>query len=174
MWFTGIVFPMNNKLIFLPILVLLAWLVAACSGSDLLSAAPERNPGSSPAGDKESMNSVSIPSSSLVELSVQSSPEGMYAFKGRVFVASTHPANKRWQQAGWQVATKAIVTDGDTIPEDCTLYPHQGVDNQWIGSCVGNILIPQDGADHIAVMHTREDGTTSLIQVAPPPVMNGP
>lgn len=165
---------MNNKMILLPILVLLAMVGAACAGSDHFTDDPGEKTGLPLAGDKQNMNSVSIPSGNPNELAAQSLPDGMFAFEGRVFVASTHPANKRWQQAGWQVAAQAIVADGDTIPADCTLYPHQGVDDQWIGSCIGNILIPQDGADHIAVMHTRKDGTTSLIQVAPPPAVSEP
>lgn len=163
---------MNKKLILLPILVLLVLVNAACTESDSYASDTGKKPGEPLAGVNQSINSVSIPSSSLVDLSVQSQPDGMYAFEGRVFVASTHPANRRWQQAGWHVATQAIAADRDTVPADCTLYPHQGVDDQWIGSCTGNILIPQDGAEHIAVMHTSKDGTTTLIQVAPPPAVS--
>jgi len=104
----------------------------------------------------------------------QSTPEGMLAFEGRVFVASTKPVNARWHLAGWQVADQPVVGEEDSVPTDCTLYPHQGVDDQWIGSCSGNTFIPRDGANHIAVMHTQPDGTTKLVQVAPPPVASEP
>jgi hypothetical protein len=163
---------MNKKLILLPILVLLVLVNAACAESDPYAGDPGKKSGGALAGVNQSINSVSIPSSSLVDLSIQSQPNGMYAFEGRVFVASTHPADRRWQQAGWHVATQAITADRDTVPSDCTLYPHQGVDDQWIGSCTGNILIPQDGAENIAVMHTNKDGKTTLIQVAPPPAVS--
>ena len=104
----------------------------------------------------------------------QSTPEDMLAFEGRVFVASTNPVNTRWQLAGWQIAVQPIAGDEESIPADCTLYPHLGVDDQWIGSCAGYTFIPRDGAHHIAVMHTQPDGTKQLVQVAPPPVANAP
>jgi hypothetical protein len=163
---------MNRKLILLPILVLLVLANAACADPDPHAGDPGEEPGVPLAGLNQTINTVSIPSSSLVEFTVKSLPDGMFAFEGHVFVASTNPANRRWQQAGWHVATQAIVADRDTVPADCTLYPHQGVEDQWIGSCTGNILIPQDGAEHIAVMHTTKDGTTTLIQVAPPPAVS--
>jgi hypothetical protein len=103
-----------------------------------------------------------------------SSPEGMHAFEGQVFVASTLPVSSRWNQAGWKVSSQSVAGDRTEIPDDCTLYPHQGVDHQWIGNCAGRILIPCDGADHIAVMHTRSDGSTEFIQVAPPPLASAP
>jgi hypothetical protein len=101
-------------------------------------------------------------------------PDNMIGFEGHVFVASTRPSKTRWQIAGWQIAVQPIVRDEESIPIDCTLYPHQGVDDQWIGSCAGYTYIPRDGANHIAVMHTQPDGTKRLIQVAPPPVVNEP
>lgn len=104
----------------------------------------------------------------------QSRADGMLGFEGHVFVASTRPANKRWESAGWQIAVQPIAGDEESIPADCTLYPHQGVDDQWIGSCAGYTFIPRDGANHIAVMHTQPDGTKQLVQVAPPPAANEP
>lgn len=72
-----------------------------------------------------------------------------------------------WQIAGWQVSNQTIDTNNSDIPQDCTLYPHHGVSNQWIGSCAGYILIPRNGAKDIAVMITDVNGSTDLIQVAP-------
>ena len=94
---------------------------------------------------------------------------GMLSFEGRVFVASTKPAPGLWQSAGWQIARNSMTIADDQIPVDCTLYPHKGVEDQWIGSCTGNTLIPKDGASHIQVMHTPPDGKTILVQVAPTP-----
>jgi hypothetical protein len=96
-------------------------------------------------------------------------PQGMITFEGSVFVASTNPSPGRWQLAGWQIASRSMTIEENQVPLDCTLYPHEGVEDQWIGSCSGNTLIPKDGASHIAVMHTPPDGNTILIQVAPTP-----
>ena len=96
-------------------------------------------------------------------------PQGMLTFEGSVFVASTNPSPGRWKLAGWQIASRSMTIADNQVPFDCTLYPHEGVEDQWIGSCTGNTLIPKDGASHIAVMHTPPDGNTILIQVAPTP-----
>jgi hypothetical protein len=100
--------------------------------------------------------------------------EGMVVFEGSVFVASTNPLPDCWRMAGWQIASKSTAISDDQVPMDCTLYPHRGVENQWIGSCFGNTSIPEDGASHIAVMHTPPDGNTILVQVAPTPDSIGP
>ena len=99
----------------------------------------------------------------------QSVPEGMQVFEGDIFVASTKPKAGRWKSAGWRIAKQPHSTDSEEVPVDCTLYPHKGVEDQWIGSCSGYIFIPIDGAKHIAVVLTLPDGNTSLIQVAPSP-----
>jgi hypothetical protein len=95
--------------------------------------------------------------------------QGMLSFNGSVFVASTKPTPGLWQSAGWQIARNSMTIADDQVPVDCTLYPHEGVEDQWIGSCKGNTLIPKDGASHIQVMHTPPDGKTILVQVAPTP-----
>jgi hypothetical protein len=91
----------------------------------------------------------------------------MVPFEGLVFVATTDLDEYLWQIAGWHVSNQSIDTNNSEIPQDCTLYPHHGVSNQWIGSCTGYILIPRNGAKDIAVMITDIDGSTDLIQVAP-------
>jgi len=91
----------------------------------------------------------------------------MVPFEGLVFVATTELDEYLWQIAGWQVSNQTIDTNNSDIPQDCTLYPHHGVSNQWIGSCAGYILIPRNGAKDIAVMITDVNGSTDLIQVAP-------
>jgi hypothetical protein len=96
-------------------------------------------------------------------------PQGMLTFEGSVFVASTNPSPGRWQLAGWQIASRSMAISDNQVLSDCTLYPHIGVEDQWIGSCAGNTLIPEDGASHIAVMHTPPNGNTVLVQVAPTP-----
>lgn len=96
-------------------------------------------------------------------------PEGMRIFEGEVFVASTKPKAGLWKSAGWKIAKHTQSTDGDDMPSDCTLYPHEGVEDQWIGNCSGNIYIPIDGAKHIAIVLTHPDGNTTHIQVSPIP-----
>lgn len=95
--------------------------------------------------------------------------EGMRIFEGDVFVASTKPKAGLWKAAGWRIAKHPHLTNGDDMPKDCTLYPHDGVENQWIGTCSGFIYIPIKGAKHIAVVLTHPDGNTTHIQVSPIP-----
>jgi hypothetical protein len=92
----------------------------------------------------------------------------LISFDGTIFVATTIPIEELWKSAGWQVSDQAIDSDTQKMPTDCTLYKHEGVANQWIGQCSGNISIPQEGADHIAVIIIHPDGTKTYIQVAPP------
>ncbi len=96
-------------------------------------------------------------------------PEDMMAFEGTVVVATTDLNTNLWHDSGWQISDKPLNTEKSDIPEDCTLYPHFGVTNQWIGSCAGYVLVPRNGAKHIAVMITSLDGTTNMVQVAPEP-----
>ena len=123
-------------------------------------------------------NGIFSTSTSSVDHLSQTSPKttsaDLVAFEGQVFVASTKPETSLWRAAGWQVAGQPFNGDENSVPPDCTLYPHQGVDDQWIGSCSGFTSIPRQGAVHIAVMHTKPDGTTDLVQVAPPPAASEP
>ena len=168
---------MKIQIKFIPNIVILfvaAMLVSACSESFFVTGV------SQPANQVLSANSdlIENPQSSASKvISVKddrSLPAGMVAFDGLVFVASTEPIPDRWQLAGWRIGSQSQATDDDQVPPDCTLYPHLGVEGQWIGSCFGYILVPKDGANHIAVMHTPPDGTTILVQVAPQPDSEGP
>ena len=96
-------------------------------------------------------------------------PDAMRVFEGEVFVASTKPKTGLWKSAGWRIAKHPHSADGVEVPSDCTLYPHKGVENQWIGNCSGFIYIPIEGAKHIAVILTHPDGNTTHIQVSPIP-----
>jgi hypothetical protein len=96
-------------------------------------------------------------------------PEGMVGFEGSVFVALANVIQNRWVQAGWKISHKSINTDLEQLPSDCTLYPHEGVSNQWVGNCIGYVLVPKDGGSHISVMHTARDGNTTMVQIAPAP-----
>ena len=102
-----------------------------------------------------------------VSVSPYENTSDMVPFEGLVFVATTELDEYLWQIAGWQVSNQTIDTNNSDIPQDCTLYPHHGVSNQWIGSCTGYILVPRNGAKDIAVMITDVNGSTDLIQVAP-------
>lgn len=101
-----------------------------------------------------------------------SAPEGMVAFEGDLFVATTPPRAELWQRAGWRIGDQPLDTNSEPTPTDCTLYPHAGVPDQWVGACRGHILIPESGAQHITVMITNPDGSTTLVQVAPLPASN--
>jgi hypothetical protein len=156
------------------ILIFALPLVSACSASFL---ATEKN---QPVNQTVSSGSAQVgnpqsPASKVISVKDDRSlPAGMVAFDGIVFVASTKPVPDRWQLAGWRIGSQSQATVDDQVPPDCTLYPHLGVEDQWIGSCFGYILVPKDGASHIAVMHTPPDGTTILVQVAPQPDSEGP
>lgn len=106
----------------------------------------------------------SYPTEMLVPL-----PGRMVSFYGYVFVAVSELNREAWDGTGWSISDHSIDTDSQEVPEDCTLYGHKGVDGQWVGRCRGNVIIPKDGAKHIAVMLTDQGGGTTLIQVAPPP-----
>jgi hypothetical protein len=95
------------------------------------------------------------------------SSSDMVAFNGVVFVATIDLDKYLWQIAGWRISEQYLDTENKDIPQDCTLYPHHGVSDQWVGSCSGYILVPRHGAKHIAVMVTDEKGSTNMVQVAP-------
>jgi len=156
------------------IIILTTLMGTACS-SRLLNA--ERKQANNQISSVRITPGKSSPRSALDLIPVKadrSPPADMVAFEGNVFVASTKPIVNHWHRAGWQIARQSLTVEVDRVPEDCTLYRHLGVENQWIGSCSGHTLIPRDGASHIAVMHTKPDGTSILVQVAPPPDSNGP
>lgn len=104
--------------------------------------------------------------------SSSSIPQDMVAFEGTIFVASDELVTERWKVAGWRIADQPLDTEIQEPPPDCTLYPHLGVENQWVGSCSGYVLIPRDGAQHIDVILLNADGSTSSVQVAPEPNNN--
>lgn len=101
------------------------------------------------------------------DISNNEASSDMVAFDGVVFVATTELDKYLWQIAGWRISEKNLDTENIDIPQDCTLYPHHGVADQWVGSCSGYILVPRNGAKHIAVMVTDEKGSTNMVQVAP-------
>jgi hypothetical protein len=151
----------HKKLILIVFLTAGLLVVSACSVA--YPAAHEQ--------DSQQFRAQSIPAdkiNSVAEAAVDLLPDNMIAFQGQVFVASTRPKFQRWYIAGWKVAKKPIRNADESVPADCTLYPHLGVEDQWIGSCSGFTSIPRDGANHIAVVHTDQDGTMTLVQVAPP------
>ena len=118
---------------------------------------------------------ISSALSEVINVKADRSPSAsMVAFEGSVFVASTKPIVDHWYRAGWQITRQSLAVEIDQVPVDCTLYRHLGVEEQWIGSCSGYVLIPRDGASHIAVMHTQLDGSSNLVQIAPSPDSHGP
>lgn len=159
----------SNLLAIYLILAFISVVVSACSE---LMIAPEADHSTKSLSSSEGDLIQTSPASDSGTIPINSNkspPDGMLVFEGTVFVASTQPIAARWTLAGWRIASRQQAAEGDQVPSDCTLYPHQGVDDQWIGSCSGYIFIPKDGASHIAVMHTRSDGNTVMVQVAPQP-----
>lgn len=92
----------------------------------------------------------------------------LISFDGTIFVATTIPIRELWESAGWKVSNQSVNIDTQKLPANCTLYRHEGVTNQWIGQCSGKISVPQEGAEHIAVIIIYPNGTKTYIQVAPP------
>lgn len=133
-------------------------------------------------------------SSSLVETGMSANDEGtvqdspgaaslstddaaaqdMITFHGTVFVATSSIIESLWRLADWRISNQPIDTDEKDLPVDCSLHPHAGVADQWVGSCAGEVLVPKAGAQHIAVMLTDENGQVTMIQVAPDPGGSGP
>lgn len=152
------------------------FVLAACAPQTPSKASSPERPGESypvePAEIAEPLpDSSSAPADVLASAAgLPSSPrDGMVAFEGSVFVATTELVTALWQAAGWSIAEEPVSVDPADLPVDCTLHPHAGVANQWFGRCRGYILIPQSGARDIAVMVTDEAGATTMVQVAPPP-----
>lgn len=156
-------------LLFLSLVILL--LLSACSAEGSAStpvpdgavvSAPQTtgNPGveDKPNSPPENAAKNNIPSSP---------PQNMVAFEGEVFVTTTELVGDLWRMSGWNLSDAPIDTDQSSAPLDCTIYPHAGVDGQWVGGCRGYVLIPKNGAKHIAVVVTEPDGSTQMIQVAP-------
>jgi hypothetical protein len=152
------------------------FLLAGCSPLESSQAASPRGSGEAhPVEPVE--NAANLPASAAVPAEVLASAsgppasprDGMLAFEGSVFVATTELVTGLWQAAGWSIGEEPVSADPADLPADCTLHPHAGVENQWFGRCNGYILIPEAGARDIAVMVTDETGGTSMVQVAPPP-----
>jgi hypothetical protein len=115
-------------------------------------------------------------SASAAEQSQQATsvPNEMVTFQGTVFVATSDVIAQLWQEAGWRLSDVPVDTDAGDVPVDCSLHPHLGVANQWVGSCGGTVRVPKYGAQHIAAMVTGEDGSVTMIQVAPDPGNSAP
>jgi hypothetical protein len=96
-------------------------------------------------------------------------PTGFATFEGTIFVVTTEVVVNLWNGSGWSISDLPLNTDQQTIPFDCTLYPHAEVNNQWIGGCIGEILVPRNGAEHISVMVSNQDGSMTVFQIAPQP-----
>jgi hypothetical protein len=170
---------LSTKNILGPIFLVTLILLSACStlsdGSSQSSgdsanftssaaAAAEEQEEIQPGGESQQTGEASTPSRNAEIVS----------FRGSVFVAASTMVPDLWQAAGWRVSDQPVDTDSADLPADCTMYPHLGVVNQWVGRCDGNVLIPKNGAEHIAVMVTDENGTNTMYQVAPDPGNNQP
>jgi hypothetical protein len=162
---------MSRNFIFVIGLILLIITLSACTPAQFVTV-PEINNSNEMNGQIEAepsgTNMSTTSGSQLAELDLTSQKE-MIGFEGSIFVASTNLVKRLWVDAGWKISSQPIDTDSDKLPADCTLYPHEGVADQWVGTCIGYVLVPRAGAQHISVMHTARDGNTTMIQVAPVP-----
>jgi hypothetical protein len=118
------------------------------------------------ANDKKILQETGDP---LLSSPDDASAQDMVAFRGTVFVATSGIVESWWRLADWRISDQPVDTDEKDLPVDCTLRPHAGVINQWVGRCAGDVIIPKQGAQHIAVMLTAENGQVTMIQVAPDP-----
>ncbi|HUV29398.1 MAG TPA: hypothetical protein VMW34_18720, partial [Anaerolineales bacterium] len=83
----------HKKLVILSIFIVLSLFGSACSDSNRLI------------GNRNIQDNDPFSGSDTIEgLADRFLPEGMLAFEGSVFVASTKPSNNRWYLAGWQIA----------------------------------------------------------------------
>jgi hypothetical protein len=153
-------------------LAMLATLSACSSSGSAQVFNPQDNPpdSSSEIQAEKSAYDAALPEADTLPVSELSHTEAdMLPFNGEVFVATSAIISDLWLQAGWSIGDDPIDTDTQEVPLDCVLYPHLGVENQWVGSCSGKVWIPKNGAKHIAVMLTGSNGETTMVQVAPPP-----
>lgn len=153
-------------------LAVLATLSACSSSGSAQGFYPQEDPPKSASAPWEgpAAHEAALPESKTLPVSNPNSIESDYIpFNGEVFVATSTIISELWRQAGWGIGEVPIDTDAQQVPLDCVLYPHSGVENQWVGSCSGRVLIPKSGAKHIAVMLTDSNGKTTMVQVAPPP-----
>jgi hypothetical protein len=162
---------MHNTVKLIPLVLLIIITLSACGQLDAESES------SLSFSEQVSAKSNKSKIDSVVDESANLNPNGgvsnsapssdMVSFEGLVFVATTDLDEYLWQIAGWRISAQGLDTDSSDIPQDCTLYPHDGVSDQWVGSCSGYILVPRNGAKHIAVMVTDNNGSTNMVQVAP-------
>jgi hypothetical protein len=143
--------------------------VAALAAFGLLPACSAKEETASRAGAGGEHSAAAAAPQPIARTSSQPDDQGMIAFQGNIFVAASGLIDQSWQNAGWQIGKQPLDTDAGEAPADCILYPHLGVENQWVGRCKGSILVPAAGAAHIAVMITGSDGETTMVQVAPTP-----
>ena len=121
----------STSLIKLLILLVFILLVAGCSTNSLEFRTDQSINQFTMTEDDMAKSSQSVEvNHSKVDQSFQ---DGMVVFDGIVFVASTEPIKDIWQLAGWKISNRNQATDDDQIPTDCTLYPHQGVEDQQRG-----------------------------------------
>lgn len=162
---------MQTKIKIILISLLSIILLSACgqfdSDSEIALAFTDQSAAKSDLSNGDSIKSQTANQNSNEDVSNSGSSSDMVAFDGVVFVATTDLDKYLWQIAGWRISDKYLDTENTDIPQDCTLYPHDGVSDQWVGSCSGYILVPRHGAKHIAVMVTDEKGSTNMVQVAP-------
>jgi hypothetical protein len=143
-------------------LLLTALALTSCSMAGVSASASPLTPGTLN-GKRAETESAPAPEQG------EAAPASFATFDGSLYVATSQPQAELWQSAGWSISGRSIDTDDSETPLDCTLYRHAGVSGQWVGGCAGSVSIPRYGADHIAVMLVHADGTTEMIQVAPPP-----
>jgi hypothetical protein len=150
---------------FVPLFLITLLLFSACSPLAGAGSTSLVDSGLSASDERISQETEEPPLSAPDDSAVQD----MVAFRGTVFVATSGIVESLWKLADWHISDQPVDTDETDLPADCTLRPHAGVVNQWVGSCAGDILIPKEGAQHIAVMLTDENGQVTMIQVAPNP-----
>lgn len=160
---------MQTKIILLSLISII--LLSACSqfdsDSEIALAFTDQSYAKSDLSSEDSVAEQTANQNSDAYTSNNGLSSDMVSFNGVVFVATTDLDKYLWQIAGWRISEQYLDTENKDIPQDCTLYPHHGVSDQWVGSCSGYILVPRHGAKHIAVMVTDEKGSTNMVQVAP-------
>lgn len=171
LWATVFVEPTESEVnlrkqrTFVPLFLITLLLFSACSplaGAGSTSLVES----SLSANDERILHKTEEPLPSSLD---DSAAQDLVAFRGTVFVATSGIVKSLWRLADWRISDQPVDTDEKDLPVDCTLHPHAGVVNQWVGRCAGDILIPKEGAQHIAVMLTDENGQVTMIQVAPDP-----
>ena len=103
---------------------------------------------------------------------VQAESGDLLAFEGRVCRRINETRNL-WKSAGGKSQCSPLPGERNRFQQTAPSIPTRESMTSGSGA-VPDTPTSREGANHIAVMHTQPDGTTIMVQVAPPPAADEP